>query len=280
MNQRIAILVAAILAASPGALYAATAPAQAPQTFTATAPATGLTAVELTVGVGDVSVSAGKADTVKITVTAEPGGSGHFIFNWTTGTSSGPIPADLHLVTERQGTRLVVRLVGGNGAGGGPVIVSPMGTMGDHNWKGHWSLVVPPRLALSLKGGVGKFSISGIAGGLTAKVGVGDVEAALVSGPVDASIGVGKISADVASPEYGDVTLTTGVGDVSFTVNGSKVDSGYEHHFTSATQHAQGTGTTAYRLEAGTGHVELNLGVKGPLQAGTDSSSDPSDGGQ
>lgn len=282
MNQRIAIFVTAILAAAPGTLFAAGTPAQgALPTFTAQAPATGVTAVDLTVGVGDVSVSAGKADTVKVTVAAEPGGGGHFIFNWTTGTSSGGIPADLHLVVKRRGTDLVVRLAGAGGNDSGPVVVNPMGTIGGGaSWKGHWTLVLPARLAMTLKGGVGKFSVSGLAGGLTAKIGVGDLDAALVNGPVDASIGVGKISADVANPDYGDITLTAGVGDVTFTVKGKKVDTGYQHHFTSATQHAQGAGTTSYRLEAGTGHVELNLGVKGALQTNDNAPDGSSDGGQ
>lgn len=278
MHRRTTILAAALLASVPGSLLAATAPKSPPQAFTANVPAAGIDSVKLTFGVGDVSVTTGRTDTIRIKVSAEAGGpGGHFIFHWTTGpgTSGAAIPTDLHLVAERQGSELDVHLAGGTKDEGGPIVISPLGTTGgDHGWKGHWTLVLPARLALSLKGGVGSVKVSGLAGGLTAKMGVGSISAALANGPVDASVGVGKIAADVATAAYGDVTLTTGVGDVAFTVAGRKVSDGYEHHITSATQHASGTGSAAYRLEAGTGHVELNLGYKGPLQAGGDSTGD------
>lgn len=266
MRHPIAFLAAVLLAGAPGALYAAGAAQAGPtRSFATEVPATGLARVKLVVGVGSVDVKAGPVDAVKVTVTALPGNHGHFIFNWSTGTSAGAIPADLHLVTEREGKTLVIRLAGADGSSSGhAIVIGPFGTeSGNNGWKGDWTVVLPARLALALEGGVGSFRIRGVAGGVNAKIGVGSLDATLPNGPATIDNGVGRVKLDVASAAYGTVDLTAGVGDVAFTVNGRTNRTGYEHRFVASTQQVTGSGHTNYTLKVGTGHVVLNLGVNG-----------------
>lgn len=270
MSKPVAAAAALILAAAAGPLYAA-APAgtPAPRTFSQSLAATGLSAVHLVTGVGDVHVTGAATDKVTVTVSAEAGQGGHFIFNWTSGPSGSSLPAGLHLVTARAGQTLTIRLAGASNKQ--VVVTTPSGgrgiTINGSGWKAQWHVVLPARLALTLDGDVGSADVRGIRGGLTAKLSVGTLTATLPAGPVSADVGVGKISADVGSPDYGDVSLTAGVGDVAFTVRGSKVETGYEHHITAGSQHVTGPGTTRYRLAVGTGHVELNLGSGAAVQS-------------
>lgn len=275
MNLKFIVL-AAGLAWSVSPAFAAPGHSGVPSRFTANVPATGLKSVDLTAEVGDVEVTAGKADTVKIVVTAIAGTPGHFIFNWTTATAGTPLPADLHLVTERKGDTLVVHLAGAQTAGSAQtanhvLVVSPFGAAHGH-LTGHWQVVLPARLAFSLKSGVGHVRVSGLAGGLRAELGVGDLQANLPGGPVSVEAGVGKVEVTVASPDYGSVALTAGVGDVVFTVNGKKIRTGYQRSFVASTQHLSGPGRTDYTLKVGTGHVVLNLGAAGDVQAANDAS--------
>ena len=284
MNPKIALAAILALAGAPLPLHAATNNNQsnATRTFSQKLSAAGLDSVKLTVNVGEVRVTTTDTDTVSIKAQAQPGGHGHFIFDWTTGPSANTLPSDLHLVAERRGTQLVVRLASAAGTANSATTINPAAsasgksvttfTLGgkmtfteggdESNWKADWTLVLPRRLALDLKTGVGSVEINGIAGGLDADIGVGKLSAQLPQGPLNAKIGVGNISTAIASADYGAVDLTAGVGDIGFTVNGHKNDTNYEHQFTAASQHLDGPGTTAYTLKAGVGHISLDLGSK------------------
>ncbi|MGH8427583.1 MAG: hypothetical protein ACRES7_06335 [Gammaproteobacteria bacterium] len=285
MNPKIVLAAILTLAGAPLPLHAATNAndnANTTRTFSQKLSAAGLDGVKLTVNVGDVRVTTADTDTVSITAQAQPGGNGHFIFDWTTGPSANAVPADLQLVAERQGTQLVVRLASAAGSASSAATVNPAAsasgkhimtfTLGgkmtftdggdESGWKADWTLVLPRRLALDLKTGVGSVEINGIAGGLKANIGVGKLSAQLPQGPLNAKVGVGNISAAIASADYSAVDLSAGVGDVGFTVNGHKNSTNYEHQFTAASQHLDGSGTTAYTLKAGVGHVTLDLGSK------------------
>lgn len=293
MNPKIVFAAILTLAGAPLPLHAATGNADTTHTFSQKVSAAGLDGVKLTVNVGEVRVTAADTDTVSIKAQAKPGGHGHFIFDWTTGPSTNALPADLHLVAERQGTQLVVRLASAEGTAATAATVNPPAsasgkhittlTLGgrmtftegsnESDWKADWTLVLPRRLALDLTTGVGSVEINGIAGGLDANIGVGKLSAQLPQGPLNAKVGVGNISASIASADYGPVDLTAGVGDVGFTVNGHKNSTNYEHQFTAASQHLQGPGSTAYTLKAGVGHVALDLGSRDmsvPADSGSD----------
>ncbi|MGH8128802.1 MAG: hypothetical protein ACRETC_10690 [Gammaproteobacteria bacterium] len=266
-----------LLAAAPLALAAqpSTNKTDATKTFSATAPATGLTSVKLTAGVGTVHVTTANTGTVSIKAKAEPGNHMHFIFDWTTGPSANTLPADLHLVTRREGSQLIISLA--TGAGSAPAAASAdtghdrtTFNIGGHSyntgdnsgWKADWTLVLPARLALDLTVGVGKAQVGGVSGGVQARIGVGKLNITLPQGPVQANVGVGKINAFVTSADYGNVKLTAGVGHVEFDVNGQRNKTGYEKHFTAAEQKTSGSGKTDYTLKSGVGDVELELGVK------------------
>ncbi len=246
------------------------------RTFSKTIPAVGLTGVKLTAQVGTIRVVTANTDTVSIKAVAESGSHMHFIFDWTTGSSTTRIPTDLHLVTRREGTRLIVSLA--TSASPATTSASPAGSTASGNdttsynfninigsnsgWKADWTVVLPARLALDLTIGVGKAKVTGVKGGLQAQIGVGKLHAQLPQGPVNATVGVGKIKIFITNANYGKVKLTAGVGDVKFGVGGHPNDSGYEKHFTAADQQVNGRGKTAYTLKAGVGHVDLELGVK------------------
>ncbi|MGH8224798.1 MAG: hypothetical protein ACRER1_01410 [Gammaproteobacteria bacterium] len=266
-----------LLAATPLAFAAQSSAnkTDATKIFRATAPATGLTGVKLTAGVGTVHVTTSNTDTVSIKATANPGNHMHFIFDWTTGASANALPADLHLVTRREGSQLVVSLATDAGSAASAEsansghdtnrlnINGHTYTTDDHSgWKADWTLVLPARLALDLTVGVGKAEISGVGGGVRAKIGVGKLNAQLPQGPMEANVGVGNVKAFIASADYGKVKLTAGVGRVEFDVNGQRNKTGYEKHFTAAEQQVNGGGKTDFTLKAGVGHVDLEIGVK------------------
>ncbi len=244
------------------------------RTFSKTIPAAGLTGVKLTARVGTIRITTTNTDTVSVKTVAEAGNHMHFIFDWTTGSSTSRMPADLHLVTRREGTRLIVSLA--TSANPTTTSASPAGSTASENdttsyninigsssgWKADWTLVLPARLALDLTIGVGRAKVTGVKGGLQAQIGVGKLHAQLPQGPVTAAVGVGNIKIFITNADYGKVKLTAGVGDVKFGVGGHPNDSGYEKHFTAADQQVSGRGKTDYTLKAGVGHVDLKLGVK------------------
>jgi len=208
-----------------------------------------------------VHIRTADTDRIQVKVHATSGGEGHFIFHWTTGTSSGAaeaggLPKDLHLVAQRNGETLALCLTGDASRHE----CNNSGVEGS-GWKANWELVVPARLHLELHGGVISGTVRGVAGGVTAHVGVGKLQLALPRGPVTARVGVGKLEVRVASADYGSVHLTAGVGNTHFQVGDRTIKAGYRHEFTSSGQETTGPGTTTYDLKAGTGEVTLHLGV-------------------
>lgn len=234
----------------------AAATAGVPRLVSTAIPATGLKSLELTVRVGALRIIAADTDSIKVKVQVVRGDQGHFIFTWSSGSGSGSLPAALHLVARRDGTTLRLCLAPEtcensnadvNGLGG---------------WKANWEIVVPKRFHVTLNGGVLDAHVRGIAGGLDSEIGVGNLHASLPNGPVSAKLGVGKVDVAVTSPDYGPVDLATGVGAASFSVEGTKITSGFHREFTSSNQQTNGTGTTAYDIKTGTGAITLRLGVK------------------
>lgn len=219
--------------------------------------------LNLQLRVGQLHVSTADTDHLQVKVRAIQGGpQGHFIFQWTTGKSSGSqevggLPKSLHLVTERDGDTVTLCVRAEKGA----QTCRDSGTETINGWKADWQLVVPTRMHLALDGGVINGKIRGVAGGVKANVGVGSLDLVLPNGPVTARVGVGKLDVRVKSRDYGHVHLATGVGDTSFHVGGRRIKAGYHHEFTSSNQETTGAGNTDYDLKAGTGHVSLKLGA-------------------
>ncbi|MGH8160571.1 MAG: hypothetical protein ACRESR_00175 [Gammaproteobacteria bacterium] len=290
MKPIVALLAALPFAVASFAVHAAATPAAGPasRNFAATVPAAALTRVRINALVGDVHVRVGAANAVRVRLHAEPGNHAHFIFDWTYGRSASALPASLHLVSRRAGGVLLLCLASrhangcrvnvnapsaktknGGSSGGHTTVVSPFGNVvvngnGSHTgWKANWTVTLPARLALKLDLAVGDGEIKGVGGGVNAQIGVGHLNAELPRGPVSANVGVGHIEAEVGSADYGPVNLTSGVGHVEFDVNGVRITSGFEHHVTASSQKLTGSGTTAYTLQSGVGHVTLKLGVKG-----------------
>lgn len=278
------VFVAFLLAAPTLALAAPSGQDDTTRTFTQTVSAAGLTSVALDATVGDIRVTTADTDTVSIKAAAEPGSRMHFIFDWTTGPAANKLPADLHLIAARKGSRLVIGLATAAGTASLPASAASAASAGhhiiiiggnsygsgEHSWKADWTLVLPTRLALELNTGVGKATVSGVGGGVQAKIGVGKLDLRLPRGPMDATVGVGNVEAAIGSADYGKVSLAAGVGHVSFEVNGHTIRTGYQHHFTSAEQKLNGPGKTAYKLKAGVGHVNLRLGVKNLTKSSND----------
>ncbi|MDN5864142.1 MAG: hypothetical protein L0I62_02845 [Gammaproteobacteria bacterium] len=275
-----AVLIAAI---SVPAL-ATGANAEVSRSFEKTVPAAGVTRLKLDNVVGDVHVTATDTNAIKVKVKVKPGNHAHFIFDWVQGDQpANELPKDLHLITNTADGTLTLCLASmqretgdcaieaANAASSArksaDVVITPMGTFktdgSNQGWKANWTIVVPARLSVVLKLGVGDLEIRGIAGGLSVKIGVGDIDARLPRGPVTAEIGVGDIDAAIAASDYGNVQLTAGVGDITFQVEGQEVRRGYEHHFTASQQSLTGSGTTDYKVEAGVGDIDLKLGVPG-----------------
>jgi hypothetical protein len=276
MKQILALFLTLLLA---GFAFAASANTAASRTFEKTLSATGIAKLKLGNPVGSVHIKTGNAGAIKVRIKARHGGHVHFIFDWTWGDEPAHgVPKDLHLVSKRRGKTLTLCLVSKHENGcqvetkGHTRTVVPTSSSGHHRivigshhhgWKADWTVVVPARLAVNLQLGVGDAKVKGVAGGLKSRIGVGHITAKLPHGPIDTHVGVGHIEADVGASDYGKVKLTAGVGHVNFEVNGDEVKTGYQHSFTSSEQSLTGSGSTAYTLEAGVGHVQLKLGVAG-----------------
>ncbi len=270
----------------------------ATRNFAATLPATALTRVKLNVPIGKIRVHTAHADTVQVHVGAHPGSyeQFHFIFDWSdTGRSSQSLPRGLHLVKSISDGTLTLCLTSpdtdgcsneaataaGSSNKGFHIGYSSSKDSGDSHgdWKADWNITLPARLALKINLGVGDGKIEGIGGGVNADVGVGSLDAKLPRGPLKVDVGVGHIEADIGKADYGSVQLGAGIGHVAFQVNGQQVHTGRKQNHAGSKLKLQGSGTTAYHLMAGIGHVTLKLGVPGlsnpSLAASTPAASPP-----
>lgn len=99
-----------------------------------------------------------------------------------------------------------------------------------------WLIKVPRQLALDLQLGVGSIKLNG------------------TPGDVDADIGVGSFNAKLAVPEYRNIELTAGVGDVSLQNSVGKTE---RSHLVGAELAYAGPGARAMAITVGVGDATI-----------------------
>ena len=193
----------------------------------------GVTAVEIEAGVADVRLVAGAADTLTFSVALR--------------SQDGKRLAEVcvpgsELVAEPDGTRLVVRLAQRSRDRCGEA----------------WQVHVPTAMPVVVSAVGGKIVVERLAGGLTVRIaGTGSLDANVAGGPVDARVGVGDLRVVSHEPSYRSVSLSAGVGRVTFEAAGMRTSP--PSRGAGATFRSEGQGDHHVRLQSRVGDVSLVL---------------------
>ncbi len=147
--------------------------------------------LELRGNVGDIRISAGDGDEIRLELRIEGKRDGSWF-----GRSREGDPYGVELTEDIRGGTLLLDLRGDR----------------DH-MEEKWTLQVPARLAARVELGVGEMHIRGLSGGVRLRVGVGEINAELPEGDVDAEVSVGDARVRTNSKSYGRVSLEASVGD-------------------------------------------------------------------
>ncbi|HKS93919.1 MAG TPA: hypothetical protein VJS16_04600 [Gammaproteobacteria bacterium] len=205
-------------------------------------PAAGVARLNLDVNVGRVSITPSTDGQVHVTLSLKPSTS--FFGMFTNGAS----------VTAVQKATITHSLENG---------VLTLGVQYPANTDSsdiseHWSVALPPAVAVTGHVNVGDLNISGIAGGADVSMNVGKVQLDVPGGPLKVSVNVGKIQASAHSLNYADIALGAGVGEAGLTVEG--VSAG-DMHKTGAgeTLNYKLNGKNSISLQVTTGSVKLAL---------------------
>lgn len=118
-------------------------------------------------------------------------------------------------------------------------------------------MVLPARLALALKAGVGDVELRGLSGGLTLELGVGDVLIEAAGGDLDLELGVGNLTVRAPADAYAKATCSSGVGNTRLRVRGSSVERG--GGFVGSSSSWKGSGSHRLEAESGVGDVTVTL---------------------
>jgi hypothetical protein len=200
-------------------LLTASAAGAAVRTLEHTQPASSLTGIRITAGVGEVEVLGDNGGDIRVRVEIKPKHVGLF--------GSGPSDRELSgltIASSQSGGTLVLRVAPDRGD--------------DRNFSETWTVYVPNRFAANVKLGVGNVTVLDLGGDLHTELGVGDVK---IEGPYAA---------------FGDVHATCGVGDASLRTP-EHHDEGVG--FIAHRLNAQGPGKNAIRAEVGVGDVTIRL---------------------
>jgi hypothetical protein len=193
----------------------------------------GVTGLEIRVGVGDLRLVAGAADSLAFAVALRSQDAKRL--------GEICIPRS-ELIAEPDGTRLVVRLEQRSRDRCGEV----------------WQVQVPATMPVAVHAAGGKVVTERLAGGLTVRItGSGHVDASVTGGPVDARVGVGDVRVVSGEPSYRSVSLTAEVGRVTLETAGMRISP--PSRGAGATFGSEGKGDHDIRLRSRVGDVTLVL---------------------
>lgn len=205
--------------------------------LTATAPAQGLSAVDVDGKVGSVLISTAAVNDVRIRVVVETKSSWSFWRGRTRGNAQG-----VDLRANRSGNTLSVTLAGDR-----------------EHLEETWTLEVPESLAAKVKVDVGRIRVRGIRGGCDTSVDVGEIDIDVPEGNISAESDVGDVKVRTMTKSYGNVDVRTSIGDARVTIDGHKADRPREpgpgDRFT-----LRGSGKDQIRLRADVGSTQLMIG--------------------
>ena len=169
-----------------------------------TLPAAGVTSLNLNVNVG------------RVTVTPSSDGQAHVALSLTPSTSFFGLLTDSASLRAAQQAAITHALNNGVLTLG---VQYPANT-DSSNISEHWTVALPPMVAVTGKVNVGELNVSGIAGGVDANLNVGKVQLDVPGGPLKVTANVGKIQASAHSLDYSDIALGANIGKVGLTLDG------------------------------------------------------------
>jgi hypothetical protein len=210
---------------------ALTVEATGPKTMTRTVQAGDIDTLDLSSGIGDVTITARDGlDEVAIEVVLTPRRGG--IFSSKRQAERDVEAASLDAAVKRESLKLRI---------------SPADDE-DRRFEERWIIEMPSRLEIKLEHGVGDVVIRGVVGGIEMDSGVGDVEVEAAEGDIAIDLGVGTSRVRAPASAFGEVEAAGGVGNARITVRGEEIEGG---GFVSHS--ASWSGDGSYRIEVSVG---------------------------
>ncbi len=230
--------------------------ASEPRMLHADMPATGITGLAITAGVGEVHITPSTDDAVHVHVILKQK-SNEFLwfFHWQSRATVQQIQA-AQISQQRQGQHLVLSL-------------SNLGKMDNDDVKQKWIVQMPAHLALDLKMNVGEVTIEGVSGGVQTTLNVGELNMDVPRGSLDAKINVGQISVTTATDQPGDISLSSNIGEAALYQGGKYITHAGRHHGLGRSIYLNGNGPDSIQLSVNIGEVDLRVEPAGKQASST-----------
>lgn len=208
--------------------------------------ASGINAVVITAGVGELHITPSTDGAVHVQVSLEQK-SREFLwfFHWQSRATTQEIQA-AQITQKQQGERLILML-------------TTSGKLNNDNVKQKWNVQVPARMAVDLNMKVGEATIDGVAGGVQAALNVGELNVDVPRGILSAKINVGQISVTTATNQPGNIVLSSNIGEAALYINGKYISHAGEHSGLGRTIDLNGSGPDSMHVSVNIGEVDLRV---------------------
>jgi len=220
-------------------VFALTVEAAGPKTLTRTIEAGAIDTLDLSSGIGDVTITARETiDEVAIEVVLTPRRGG--IFSSKRQAERDVETASLDVAVKHESLKLRI---------------SPADDE-DRRFEEKWIIEMPSRLAIKLEHGVGDVVIRATKAGIELDSGVGDIDVEAIEGDISIDLGVGNAVVRAPAAVYGAVEAAGGVGSAQITVRGEKIEGG---GFVSHAASWSGNGSYHLDVSVGVGDAVIEL---------------------
>jgi hypothetical protein len=205
--------------------------AAGPKTLTRTIQAGAIETLDLSSGIGDVTITAREAiDEVAIEVVLTPRRGG--IFSSKRQAERDVEAASLEAAVKHESLKLRIRPADDD----------------DRRFEEKWIIEIPSRLAIKLEHGVGDVVIRAARAGIELDSGVGDIDVEAAEGDITIDLGVGNAVVRAPAAFYASAEAAGGVGSARVTVRGEEIEGGgFVSHA------ASWSGDGSYRLDVSVG---------------------------
>ena len=213
--------------------------AAGPKTLTRTIQAGDIDTLDLSSGIGDVTITAREGlDEVAIEVVLTPRRGG--IFSSKRQAERDVEAAALEAAVKSESLKLRI---------------SPADDE-DRRFEEEWIIEMPSRLAIELEHGVGDVVIRAATAGIELDSGVGDVDVEAAEGDITIDLGVGTAKVRAPAAVYASAEAAGGVGSAFITVRGEKIEGG---GFVSHAASWSGDGSFRLDVSVGVGDAIIEL---------------------
>ena len=213
--------------------------AAGPKTLTRTIQADAIDTLDLSSGIGDVTITASDAAAevaVEVVLTPRRGG----IFSSKRQAEKDVEAASLEAAVKKESLKLRI---------------SPSDDE-DRRFEEKWIIEMPSRLAIKLEHGVGDVVIRAARAGIELDSGVGDIDIEATEGDITIDLGVGNAVVRAPAAVYAAAEAAGGVGSARVTVRGEKIEGG---GFVSHAASWSGDGTYSLEVSVGVGDAVIEL---------------------